>query len=189
MNLVAITGTWSSAVVTGAGSGAVCHRKPFTCSRPGARDCRIAARVGIPYVFKASFDKRSHIRHVVSRAGMEYVLESLRGVKSRLGSHPDRHSRGVPGRCVAEVADVLQIRRFFRGKPTSLRLRAPPDGYQHQEGQFLAPLDGATPSRMSRPRQPEGVHHRARLFGWLQQLSVDMRAFDDARAWRAGSLT
>ena len=46
----------------------------------------IAARVGIPYVFKASFDKANRTSASSFRGpGLASGLESLRGVKSAVG--------------------------------------------------------------------------------------------------------
>lgn len=75
----------------------------------------ITARLGIPYVFKASFDKanRSSI-HSFRGPGMEKGLQILADIKSEL-SLPivtDIHEpyQAAP---VAEVADILQIPAFL----------------------------------------------------------------------------
>src|SRR5690606_18702590 len=75
----------------------------------------IARRVGVPYVFKASFDKANRTSASSFRGpGLTDGIAALRGVKETLGVPvlTDIHeaSQAAP---VAEVADVLQIPAFL----------------------------------------------------------------------------
>lgn len=76
---------------------------------------QVTQRLGIPYVFKASFDKanRSSI-HSYRGPGLEEGLEILRAVKERFGVPviTDLHEP-FQAPIVAEVADVLQLPAFL----------------------------------------------------------------------------
>src|SRR5688500_18890098 len=83
--------------------------------RVAERFCAVTAALGIPFVFKASFDKanRSSISSFRG-AGLERGLEILSEVKSRfdVAVLTDVHEpfQAAP---VAEVADILQIPAFL----------------------------------------------------------------------------
>jgi len=104
----------------------------------------IAARVGIPFVFKSSFDKANRTSVDGFRGpGLDEGLRILQRVKDEVGVPiiTDVHTpeQAVP---VAEVADILQTPAFLcrqtdfitevakAGKPVNIK-----------KGQFLAPWD------------------------------------------------
>lgn len=102
----------------------------------------ITARLGIPYVFKASFDKanRSSV-HSFRGPGVEKGLEILAEVKQRFGVPiiTDVHEpwQAAP---VAEVADVIQLPAFL-ARQTDLVVAMAETGavINIKKPQFLAP--------------------------------------------------
>ena len=146
----------------------------------------IAGRVGVPFVFKASFDKANRTSGASFRGpGLETGLESLRGVRSAVGVPilTDIHEASQAA-AVAEVADVLQIPAFL-SRQTDLITAAARTGrvVNIKKGQFLAPLDVrhaiAKVTAAGNPRVC--VTERGFSFGY-NNLVVDMRAFPMMRA-------
>ena len=110
----------------------------------GGAIAAIARRVGLPYVFKASFDKANRTSASSFRGpGLVDGLKALQGVKDAHGVPvlTDIHSpeQAAP---VAEVADVLQIPAFL-SRQTDLIVAAAKTGrvVNIKKGQFLAPRD------------------------------------------------
>ena len=104
----------------------------------------IAARVGVPLVFKASFDKANRTSLSSFRGpGLTAGLRALAAVKSRTGLPilTDIHepSQAAPA---AEVCDVLQIPAFL-SRQTDLLVAAARTGrtVNVKKAQFLAPRD------------------------------------------------
>lgn len=103
---------------------------------------RVTQKLGIPYVFKASFDKanRSSI-HSYRGPGMEEGLRILEAVKSAFGVPvlTDVHEPGQ-ARAVAEVADVLQLPAFL-ARQTDLVIALARTGrvINIKKPQFLSP--------------------------------------------------
>lgn len=104
----------------------------------------IATRVGIPLVFKASYDKANRTSLTSFRGpGLTAGLQALADVKSRTGLPilTDIHdaSQAAPA---AEVVDVLQIPAFLC-RQTDLLVAAAKTGraVNVKKGQFLAPRD------------------------------------------------
>jgi 2-dehydro-3-deoxyphosphooctonate aldolase (KDO 8-P synthase) len=101
-------------------------------------------KLGITYVFKASFDKanRSSIRSFRG-PGLEKGLEILAEVKTRVGVPilTDVHSE-VEASIVGEQVDILQIPAFLC-RQTDLIVAAATTGaiLNLKKGQFLAPQD------------------------------------------------
>jgi len=103
-----------------------------------------ADRVGVPYIFKSSYDKanRSSL-HSFRGPGLENGLEILAAVKEKI-SVPiltDVHEIEQVGR-VKEVADILQIPAFVC-RQTDFVLAVANSGkvVNIKKGQFLAPWD------------------------------------------------
>jgi 2-dehydro-3-deoxyphosphooctonate aldolase (KDO 8-P synthase) len=103
-----------------------------------------ADRVGVPYIFKSSYDKanRSSL-HSFRGPGLENGLEILAAVKEKI-SVPiltDVHEIEQVGR-VKEVADILQIPAFLC-RQTDFVLAVANSGkvINIKKGQFLAPWD------------------------------------------------
>lgn len=111
-----------------AGALTVANDRPFTlfggmnvlesrdlAMRVAEAFCQVTEKLGIPYVFKASFDKanRSSI-HSYRGPGMEEGLEILAGIKAafKLPVITDLHEPQQAA-AVAEVADVIQLPAFL----------------------------------------------------------------------------
>ncbi len=141
------------------------------------------AELGLPYVFKASFDKanRSSIKSYRG-PGLDEGLEILAAVKSTLGVPivTDYHTAGqaVP---VAEVADIIQVPAFLC-RQTDLvvagaRAAEARGGWLHvKKAQFLAPWDCKNiVSKVSEVTQdnPTILCERGTSLGY-NNLTVDM---------------
>ena len=147
----------------------------------------IAARAGVPYVFKASYDKANRTsRRSFRGPGLEEGLRILSVVRERAGVPvlTDIHepSHAAP---VAEVADVLQIPAFL-SRQTDLLEAAARTGkvVNIKKGQFLAPADvkHAIAKVVDAGNPRVFVTERGFTFGY-NNLVVDMRAFPIMRAF------
>jgi 2-dehydro-3-deoxyphosphooctonate aldolase (KDO 8-P synthase) len=141
----------------------------------------IAARVGMPFVFKASYDKANRTSARSFRGpGLAEGLRILSLVRERtqVPVLTDIHepSHAAPA---AEVADVLQIPAFL-SRQTDLLVAAARTGrvVNIKKGQFLAPLDmrHAIDKVTSSGNRKVIVTERGFSFGY-NNLVVDMRAF------------
>lgn len=139
----------------------------------------VCARLGINYVFKASFDKAnrtsiSAFRGPGEQAGLEILAEIKR--EFNLPIVTDVHE---PWQCdaVAEVADIIQIPAFLC-RQTDLLLAAGATGkvVNVKKGQFLAPEDMAAVVKKlhSTGNQRIMLTERGTSFGY-HNLTVDMR--------------
>lgn len=148
---------------------------------------QIAARVGMPYVFKASYDKanRTSVRSFRG-PGMDDGLRVLRRIREEVGVPilTDIHepSQAEP---VAAVAEVLQIPAFLC-RQTDLITAAAATGrvVNIKKGQFMAPADMR---HVLRKATATGNHQiiiteRGVSFGY-NNLVVDMRAFPIMRTF------
>ncbi len=140
-----------------------------------------AARAGLPYVFKASFDKANRTSLSSFRGpGLDNGLRALTRVKEELGVPvlTDIHEPWQAER-VAAVADVLQIPAFL-SRQTDLIVAAARTGrvVNIKKGQFLAPLDvrHAVDKVVASGNDKVFVTERGFSFGY-NNLVVDMRAF------------
>lgn len=145
------------------------------------RLAEIAAERGVPFVFKASFDKANRTsRGAVRGPGIEEGLELLSRVKGRTGV-PVLTDVHLPDQCalVAEVCDVLQIPAFLC-RQTDLLLAAAETGraVNIKKGQFLAPWDMPHPLAKCASTGNENlcVTERGSTFGY-GRLVVDMSGF------------
>lgn len=149
--------------------------------------CQIAARVGMPYVFKASYDKanRTSVRSYRG-PGLDDGLRVLRRIREEVGVPilTDIHepSQAEP---VAAVAEVLQIPAFLC-RQTDLITAAAATGrvVNIKKGQFMAPADMR---HVLRKATATGNHQiiiteRGVSFGY-NNLVVDMRAFPIMRTF------
>lgn len=142
---------------------------------------RIMARLDVPYIFKASYDKANRSSGRSFRGlGMKEGLRILRRVKEEVGVPvlTDVHeSDQVP--IVAEVADVIQIPAFLC-RQTDLLQAAAASGriVNVKKGQFLAPWDvGNIVEKMRAAGGSEVmVTERGTSFGY-NNLVVDLRSF------------
>ncbi len=150
------------------------------------RVTEIARRVGIPYIFKASYDKanRTSIRSFRG-PGLDEGLRVLAGVKATHGIpiltdiHEPSHAQPA-----ADVADVLQIPAFLC-RQTDLIVAAARTGraVNIKKGQFLAPDDikHAIAKAVESGNPRVLITERGTSFGY-HNLVVDMRAFPMMRA-------
>jgi len=151
----------------------------------------VARRLGIPYVFKASFDKANRTSLRSFRGpGLREGLAVLAEVKRRVGVPviTDIHEtwQAEP---VAEVADVLQIPAFLC-RQTDLIVAAARTGrvVNLKKGQFMAPEDmlHAVEKVRSTGNDRVMVTERGTTFGY-HDLVVDFRSLVVLR--RAGVVT
>jgi 2-dehydro-3-deoxyphosphooctonate aldolase (KDO 8-P synthase) len=149
------------------------------------------ADLGLPYVFKASFDKanRSSIKSYRG-PGLEKGLQMLAEVKSRLDVPvcTDLHEidQAEP---VAEVAELVQIPAFLCRQTdlivAAARATAARGGVMHvKKAQFLAPWDCKNIIHKAREAAPElqiVLCERGSSFGY-NNLVVDMLAIPAMQA-------
>jgi 2-dehydro-3-deoxyphosphooctonate aldolase (KDO 8-P synthase) len=147
---------------------------------------KIATRCGIPFIFKASYDKANRTSIKSFRGpGIHEGLEVLGRIKSRLGVPilTDIHeaAQAAP---VAEVADVLQIPAFL-SRQTDLLVAAARTGrtINIKKGQFLAPADmkHAIAKVTESGNSQVFVTERGVSFGY-NNLVVDIRALPILRS-------
>jgi 2-dehydro-3-deoxyphosphooctonate aldolase (KDO 8-P synthase) len=146
----------------------------------------IAARCGVPVVFKASFDKANRTSGSSYRGpGLDAGLAALDEVKVRTGLPilTDIHEP-AQAEAAAAVADVLQIPAFL-SRQTDLLLAAARTGkvVNIKKGQFLSPGDMRhAVAKVAAAGNPSIlVTERGVSFGY-NNLVVDMRAFPMLRA-------
>lgn len=117
---------------------------PSAMYRTAERLQEMTSRLGIPYIFKSSYDKANRSSLSSYRGvGIDKGLEVLAGIKQRfnLPVLTDIHTPEAAGQ-VAEVVDVLQIPAFLC-RQTDLLIAAARTGniVNIKKGQFLAPHD------------------------------------------------
>jgi 2-dehydro-3-deoxyphosphooctonate aldolase (KDO 8-P synthase) len=141
----------------------------------------IAGRIGIPLIFKASYDKANRTSLNAFRGpGLVEGLQVLSAIKKRVGVPilTDIHEAGQAAPA-AEVADVLQIPAFL-SRQTDLIVAAARTGrtINLKKGQFLAPADMKYAiEKVTASGNPQVfVTERGFSFGY-HNLVVDMRAF------------
>ncbi len=147
--------------------------------RIAERVAQIAAKRGVPLVFKASYDKANRTSaHAFRGLGLEAGLAVLSKVRDRLGLPilTDVHLPEQVGPA-SEVADVLQIPAFLC-RQTDLIEAAARSGraLNLKKGQFLAPEDMAHVVEKARVAGAEDllVTERGTTFGY-HDLVVDLR--------------
>jgi 2-dehydro-3-deoxyphosphooctonate aldolase (KDO 8-P synthase) len=140
----------------------------------------IARRVGVPYIFKASYDKANRTSNLSFRGpGLAEGLRILAAIKARhnVPILTDIHepSQAQPA---ADVADILQIPAFL-SRQTDLLVAAARTGriVNIKKGQFLAPDDvrHAIAKVVDAGNARVVVTERGTSFGY-HNLVVDMRA-------------
>jgi 2-dehydro-3-deoxyphosphooctonate aldolase (KDO 8-P synthase) len=141
----------------------------------------ITKRVGIPLIFKASYDKANRTSNRSFRGpGIREGLRVLGAIKSRFNIPivTDIHE-AQEAAVAAEVADVLQIPAFL-SRQTDLIVAAARTGrvVNIKKGQFLAPDDmkHAIAKVTSEGNPNVVVTERGTSFGY-HNLVVDMRGF------------
>jgi 2-dehydro-3-deoxyphosphooctonate aldolase (KDO 8-P synthase) len=150
------------------------------CLEVALRVKEAAAQLGIPYIFKASYDKanRSSIKSYRG-PGFSKGLDILARVRERAevpvltDVHSEREAEGV-----ARIADVLQIPAFLC-RQTDLIQTAAKTGkpLNIKKGQFLAPWDFHLVAEKAEAAGNRSLilTERGTSFGY-NQLLVDMRS-------------
>jgi 2-dehydro-3-deoxyphosphooctonate aldolase (KDO 8-P synthase) len=145
------------------------------------RVAKIAADAGLPYIFKASYDKANRSSIQAFRGlGLKEGLRILGKIKSELKVPvlTDVHDASQAGPA-AEVADVLQIPAFL-ARQTDLLLAAAKTGriINIKKAQFLSPWDmgNVTEKVASSGNTKIILTERGASFGY-NNLVVDMRTF------------
>lgn len=141
---------------------------------------RITSDLGIPYIFKASFDKANRTSVKSFRGpGLKEGVRIL-GALARATGLPILTDVHEPAQCaqVAEAADVLQIPAFLC-RQTDLLVAAGNTGraVNIKKGQFVAPWDMTHPVEKVRSTGNERVFltERGASFGY-NTLVVDFRS-------------
>jgi len=142
---------------------------------------RVASRLDIPFVFKASYDKANRSSARSFRGlGMEEGLNVLRQIKDEVGAPviTDIHESYQADEA-AQVADILQIPAFLCRQTDLLRAAAATGRTVNvKKGQFLAPLDvrNIIEKIEAAGNRQIMITERGTSFGY-NNLVVDMRAF------------
>lgn len=152
-----------------------------------ARSIRdIAARAGVPYIFKASYDKANRTSAGSFRGpGLGEGLRVLQRIRDEIGVPvlTDVHEPSQ-AEAAGAVVDVLQIPAFLC-RQTDLLVAAAHTGrvVNIKKGQFLAPADMRhAAEKVTAAGNPRVIlTERGASFGY-HNLVVDMRAFPIMRA-------
>lgn len=140
----------------------------------------ITEKLGLPYIFKASYDKANRTSIDSYRGvGIEKGLKTLAKIKKEFNlpivtdiHHPEEAS------IVAEVADVLQIPAFL-SRQTDILVAAAKTGkvINIKKGQFLAPkqIDNSAKKVIKSGNDKVVIIERGTTFGYGNLVS-DMRA-------------
>ncbi|MCF6227519.1 MAG: 3-deoxy-8-phosphooctulonate synthase [Planctomycetes bacterium] len=148
----------------------ICEKMKATCEE-----------IGIPYIFKASYDKANRTSNKSYRGpGLEAGLKQLASIKEEFGVPilTDVHN-ATDCAAVAEVADILQIPAFLC-RQTDLLIAAAETGkiVNIKKGQFLAPWDMEQVVNKVRESGADGrimLTERGSSFGYNTLVS-DMRS-------------
>jgi 2-dehydro-3-deoxyphosphooctonate aldolase (KDO 8-P synthase) len=142
---------------------------------------RVAADAGMPFIFKASYDKANRSSAKAFRGpGLKEGLKILGKIKAelKLPILSDIHDASQAA-AAAEVCDVLQIPAFL-SRQTDLLVAAAKTGrvVNVKKGQFLSPWDmNNVVEKIASAGNPKiVVTERGASFGY-QNLVVDVRAF------------
>ncbi len=148
---------------------------------------RISRQLGVPYIFKASYDKANRTSATSHRGpGVEEGLRVLGRVRSEFGLPvlTDVHET-TQVRAAAEVADVLQIPAFLC-RQTDLIVEAARTNraVNIKKGQFLAPHDmrNAIAKVTSQDNRRVIITERGTSFGY-NNLVVDFRGLPIMRGF------
>ena len=140
----------------------------------------LCADLGIPYIFKSSFDKANRTALTSFRGhGLDWGLEILSKVKDQVGVPvlTDVHETNQV-RSVAEAVDVVQVPAFL-SRQTDLLVECGRSGraVNIKKGQFLAPEDMGYAAEKVASSGSKSIllTERGALFGY-RDLVVDMRS-------------
>jgi 2-dehydro-3-deoxyphosphooctonate aldolase (KDO 8-P synthase) len=174
------------------------RRRPFLIAGPCALESeklalevgetvkRLAKKLGVPYIFKSSFDKANRSSGSSYRGpGLEAGLASLAKVRAKLGVPviTDVHESSQVAR-VAAVADVLQVPAFLC-RQTDLLLACARTGKPVvvKKGQFVAPpnMSEAVKKIQGAGNKKVLLAERGATFGY-NNLVVDFTGLPQMRA-------
>ena len=150
------------------------------------RMCELTAALGMPYIFKASFDKANRSSGTSFRGpGIEAGLKILSQVRKRFNVPvlTDVHE-DTPINEVASVVDVLQTPAFLCRQTNFIRsVAAAGRPVNIKKGQFLSPWEMQQVVDKARATGNESIMvcERGFSFGY-QNLITDMRALSIMRA-------
>lgn len=154
--------------------------------RVAERLAAVSDSLGLPVIYKASFDKANRSRAAARRGpGLERGLEQLALVRRESGLPvlTDVHE-SAQAAAAAEVCDALQIPAFLC-RQTDLVVAAAQTGrpVNLKKGQWMAPEEMAGAAEKARAAGSGGVvvTERGTFFGY-GDLVVDMRSFGRMRA-------
>lgn len=146
---------------------------------------QVTSDLGIPYIFKASYDKANRTSIQSFRGpGPELGLEILKQIKTELGI-PVISDIHLPDQAekAAQVLDIIQIPAFLC-RQTDLILAACRTGkpVNIKKGQFLAPADcqNIVEKAKSTGNQDIAITERGTCFGY-NNLVVDFRSIHTLR--------
>src|SRR5579864_2065859 len=141
----------------------------------------VAGELGVPYIFKASYDKANRSSVASYRGpGLKNGLKILAKIKKKTGLPvlTDVH-QALEVEAAAEVCDILQIPAFL-SRQTELLVAAGKSGrvVNIKKGQFLSPAEmgNAAEKVASTGNEKIILTERGNSFGY-QNLVVDMRSF------------
>jgi 2-dehydro-3-deoxyphosphooctonate aldolase (KDO 8-P synthase) len=141
----------------------------------------MASELGVPYIFKASYDKANRTSVSSYRGpGLKNGLKILAKIKKKTGLAilTDIHQASEV-EAAAEVCDILQIPAFL-SRQTDLLVAAGKSGrvVNIKKGQFLSPseMGNAAEKVASTGNDKIILTERGNSFGY-QNLVVDMRSF------------
>jgi 2-dehydro-3-deoxyphosphooctonate aldolase (KDO 8-P synthase) len=146
----------------------------------------IAATLGLPFIFKCSFDKANRTSGASFRGpGLKEGLRVLAKVKREVGVPvlTDVHETAQVA-AVAEVVDVLQVPAFLcRQTDLVVAVARSGRGVNLKKGQFVAPLDMVQAAKKATDAGNPNVliTERGASFGY-HNLVVDMRGLYQMRA-------
>ncbi len=145
----------------------------------------VTERLGIPYIYKSSFDKANRSSHSSFRGpGLENGLKILSKVKQQIGIPvlTDVHE-DTPFNEVADVVDVMQTPAFLCRQTNFIqRVCEPGIPVNIKKGQFLAPWDmiHVVEKAKATGNQNIMVCERGASFGYNNLVS-DMRSLAEMR--------
>jgi len=164
------------------------------------RHCKaVCDSLGLPYIFKASFDKANRSSINSKRGiGIEQGLEHFQAIKQELGvpTTTDIHEPDQAD-AIAEVVDLIQIPAFLCRQTdlvvaSSKAAQARGRGVNIKKGQFLSPREMAGPVRKATEAGCDNLMltERGTFFGYhrlvndfigiADMMDLDCTAFSDA---------
>lgn len=164
------------------------------------RHCKaVCESLGLPYIFKASFDKANRSSINSKRGiGMQQGLEHFQAIKQELGvpTTTDIHAP-EQAEAIAQAVDLIQIPAFLC-RQTDLVVASAEEAQKHgkgvniKKGQFLSPREMAGPVRKATEAGCENLMltERGTFFGYhrlvndfigiADMMELDCSAFSDA---------